>query len=60
MIIITLKDYVRYEHRFPILRPLFDYIKTYEIKKHVLRRVKLNGDNLFINNVNLDAVVKVQ
>ena len=56
MIVTTVNDCARYAHLHPAFPALFEYIKTHDIEQLELGRIELDGDNLFINNVLLDAV----
>jgi len=56
MILTTLTDCQRIEHLHPLLKPLFDYVKTHDLRNAPLGRIEIDGDNLFINNSIVDAV----
>ncbi len=58
MILTTLNDCSRYEHLHPSFKTLFDYLKSHNVKDMELGRIEINGDELFINNVLVDAVAK--
>lgn len=58
MIISNLHNSTRIESLHPQFKKLFDYIKQNELLNHELGRITLDGDDLFINNVYLDAVEK--
>lgn len=56
MIVSNLKNSQRIEVLHPLFRTLFDYIKTHDLLHADLGRIEIDGDNLFINNVNSDCV----
>jgi len=51
MIISTLKDSARVEALSPAFKKLFDYIKTHDLLNVPPGRIELDGNNLFINNM---------
>ncbi len=53
MILTNINDCSRYESLHAQFKPLFDYIKTHNLLDMPLGRIELDGDNLFINNVEL-------
>lgn len=58
MIVSDLKNSSRIELLHPLFKQLFDYVKQHNLLKTELGRITLDGDNLFINNVDLDGVKK--
>lgn len=58
MIISNLQNSQRIETLHPLFKTLFDYVKSHDLLHTETGRIEICGDNLFINNVNLDAVVK--
>lgn len=58
MIVSDLKNSSRIELLHPLFKQLFDYVKQHNLLKTELGRITLDGDNLFINNVDLDGVRK--
>ena len=42
------------------LHPLFDYVKTHDLLHADLGRIEVDGDHLFINNVNPECVTSDQ
>lgn len=49
MILNSLEDSQRIESLHPLFKKLFDYIKTHDLSQVPAGRIKLDGDNLFIN-----------
>ena len=58
MIVSDLKHSSRVESLHPQFKKLFDYVKSHNLLDAPLGRIELDGDNLFINNVELTAVSK--
>lgn len=58
MIVSDLKNSSRIESLHPLFKQLFDYVKQHDLQEMELGRITLDGENLFINNVNLDGVKK--
>lgn len=56
MIVSNLQNSRRIESLHPLFKPLFDYVKTHDLLHTDLGRIKIDGDNLFINNVNPECV----
>ncbi len=52
MIISKLKNSGRIEPLHPLFKKLFDYVKQHDLLNEELGRVTIEGDELFINNVN--------
>ena len=52
MIISNLQNSSRVESLHPLFKKLFDYVKTHDLLHTPCGRIELEGDNLFINNVN--------
>lgn len=52
MIYSTLAESARVENLHPQFKKTFDYIKSHDLFHAELGRIELDGDNLFINNVN--------
>lgn len=52
MIITNLKNTERIECLHPLFKTLFDYVKTHELLDVPLGRIDVQGDDLFINNIN--------
>ncbi|EXY66042.1 hypothetical protein M085_1478, partial [Bacteroides fragilis str. 3986 N(B)19] len=42
----------------PLFKTLFDYVKTHDLFHAELGRIEIDGDNLFINNVNPECVAR--
>ncbi len=62
MVIGTLESSARYEALHPLFAKLFEYVKSHNLLEEPLGRITLDGDDLFINNVNpecLDATDQV-
>lgn len=49
MILSTLSESARMESLHPLLKPLFDYVKSHDLSSVPAGRVVLRGDDLFIN-----------
>jgi len=56
MILSSLKDSSRIESLHPLFKTLFDYVKSHDLLNTPLGRIELDGDRLFINNVNPQCV----
>lgn len=56
MIIGSLEHSARIEALHPDFKRVFDYIKSHDLLNAPLERIVLDGDNLFINNVNPQCV----
>lgn len=52
MIYLTLTQSERIESLHPKFKQLFDYVKSHDLLQMELGRIELDGENLFINNVN--------
>lgn len=51
MVIGHLNDSARYESLHPAFKQVFSYIKAHDLLHAPLERIELDGDRLFINNV---------
>ena len=60
MIVSNLSDSARYEALHPLFKTLFDYVKSHDLLHEPLGRITLDGDNLFINNVEVVGKTKKQ
>lgn len=58
MVISNLKNTERIECMHPLFKKLFDYVKNNDLLNAELGRIELDGENLFINNVNPECVSK--
>lgn len=56
MIVSNLQNSQRIEGLHPLFKTLFDYVKTHDLLHAELGRIEIDGDNLFINNVNPECV----
>ena len=56
MIISNLQNSGRVESLHPLFKKLFDYVKTHDLLHTPCGRIELEGNNLFINNVNPTCV----
>lgn len=56
MIVSNLKNSWRVEGLHPLFKPLFDYVKTHDLLHADLGRIEIDGDRLFINNVEPECV----
>ncbi len=55
MIVSTLEQSGRIEPLHPLFKTLFDYVKSHDLLNAPLGRIEIDGDNLFINNVELEG-----
>ena len=58
MIVSTLSQSKRIEGLHPLFKEAFDYIKNNDLLNAPLGRIELKGDDLFINNVEVNALAK--
>ena len=56
MIVSNLQNSERVEGLHPLFKKLFDYVKANDLLNAPLGRIELDGDNLFINNVNSECI----
>lgn len=56
MIVSNLQNSQRVESLHPLFKTLFDYVKAHDLLHAELGRIEIEGDNLFINNVNPECV----
>lgn len=56
MILSTLTDSHRTESLHPLFKRFFDYVKTHDLLRAPLGRIDVEGDDLFINNVEASLV----
>ena len=56
MILSTLENSTRIEGLHPRFKELFDFVKSNDLLHQELKRIVLDGDALFINNVNPDLM----
>lgn len=54
MILTTLADSGRIEPLHPLFKRFFDYVKEHDLLHAPLGRIEVDGDRLFINNVEAD------
>lgn len=54
MILTTLADSGRIEPLHPLFKRFFDYVKEHDLLHALLGRIEVDGDRLFINNVEAD------
>ena len=52
MIVSNLQNTERIESLHPLFKKLFDYVKSHDILNMECGRIYIDGDNLYINNVN--------
>lgn len=52
MVVSNLHNSKRIEMLHPLFPKLFDYVKSHDLLNAELGRIEIDGDNLFINNVN--------
>ena len=56
MIISSLQHSERIESLHPLFKMAFDYIKSHDLLNTPCGRIELQGDDLFINNVNPECI----
>lgn len=56
MIVSNLQNSQRVEGLHPLFKTLFDYVKSHDLLHTDLGRIEIQGDDLFINNVNPECV----
>lgn len=56
MIVSNLQNSQRVESLHPLFKRLFDYVKTHDLLHAELGRIEIEGDALFVNNVNPECV----
>lgn len=56
MIVSSLQHSDRIESLHPMFKKVFDYVKTHDLLNTPCGRIELQGDDLFINNVNPECV----
>lgn len=56
MIVSNLQNSQRVESLHPLFKTLFDYVKSHDLLRAELGRIEIDGDRLFINNVNPECV----
>ncbi|MBM6889251.1 YhcH/YjgK/YiaL family protein [Bacteroides caecigallinarum] len=56
MIVTNLNNTERIEALHPLFKKLFDYVKTHDILNTPCGRIDIDGDNLYINNVNPECI----
>lgn len=56
MIVSNLQNSRRVEGLHPLFKTLFDYVKSHDLLHTDLGRIEIEGDDLFINNVNPECV----
>ena len=58
MILANLSDSSRYENLHPLFKTAFDFIKANDLTKKDLGRIELQGEDLFINNIEAKLINK--
>lgn len=56
MIVSNLNNTERIESLHPLFKKLFDYVKAHDILNTPCGRIDIDGDNLYINNVNPECI----
>ena len=56
MIVTNLNNTERIESLHPLFKKLFDYVKTHDILNTPCGRIDIDGDKLYINNVNPECI----
>ncbi len=56
MIVSNLNNTERIESLHPLFKKLFDYVKSHDILNTACGRIDIDGDNLYINNVNPECI----
>ena len=60
MIVSDLRQSARIESLHPLFKTVFDYVKSHDLLNEPCGRIELDGDRLFINNVNPECVAAEQ
>ena len=60
MIVLNYQNSDRIEGLHPLFKTLFDYVKSHDLLRTALGRIDVMGDDLFIMNVEADAVLAEQ
>lgn len=60
MILADLRDSERIETLHPQFKKVFDYVKSHDLLHTPCGKIEIDGDNLFINNVNPECVASDQ
>ena len=60
MIVSNLQNSERIESLHPLFKKLFDYVKSHDLLHTPCGRIELEGDTLFINNVNSTCLTAEQ
>ena len=60
MIVSNLQNSSRIEPLHPLFKQLFDYVKSHDLLHTPCGRIELDGDSLFINNVNPTCVKEAE
>ena len=60
MVLSELKYSERIEKLHPLFKKAFDYVKTHDLLNTPCGRIEVDGDDLFINNVNPECVTSEQ
>ena len=58
MIVTNLENATRYESLHSAFKQVFDYVKANDLLNTVCGKIVLDGDNLFINNVELTGLAQ--
>ncbi|RHJ49308.1 YhcH/YjgK/YiaL family protein [Bacteroides sp. AM10-21B] len=58
MIVSNLQNSGRIEMLHPQFKTLFDYVKTHDLLHAELGRIDIDGDNLFVMNINPECVAQ--
>ena len=56
MIVSDIRESARIESLHPLFKTVFDYVKSHDLLNEPCGRIELDGDRLFINNVNPECV----
>ena len=60
MIVSNLQNSSRVEVLHPLFKTLFDYVKSHDLLHAELGRIDIDGDNLFIMNINPECVAQAK
>ena len=60
MIVSDIRESARIESLHPLFKTVFDYVKSHDLLNEPCGRIELDGDRLFINNVNPECVAAEQ
>ena len=60
MIVSNLQHSQRVEKLHPLFKQLFDYVKSHDLLHEELGTIRLDGDNLIVNNIYPECIAEVR